>query len=240
MTPKILVAIPAYGGSIANDCVSSILRLAAMSQHRHIQLQFRILNIIGIDIARNVFASIVYHDKSLTHLFFVDSDIIFEPTALTRLLDADKPLIGCAYPFRNYDFAKALAAVKKTDSASALAAGLDFTIYMQDLSKPLKAVDGLCSVDGIGMGATLIRRDVFETLAKTVQVKQSGLYDKLSKKEIFGFFDLLRADGKDYLEDLSFCMRWRQTGGEVWALIDEEMGHVGPFAFRGRLSDALR
>jgi hypothetical protein len=36
-------------------------------------------------------------------------------------------------------------------------------------------------------------------------------------------------------EDVSFCRRWQQTGGEIWAVYDDAVGHVGPFAFRAKL-----
>jgi hypothetical protein len=36
-------------------------------------------------------------------------------------------------------------------------------------------------------------------------------------------------------EDVSFCRRWQATGGDIWVVFDETVGHVGPFVFRASL-----
>jgi len=40
-------------------------------------------------------------------------------------------------------------------------------------------------------------------------------------------------------EDLSFCIRWQQCGGEVWANIGHKISHVGPYDFAGRYLDVV-
>lgn len=46
-------------------------------------------------------------------------------------------------------------------------------------------------------------------------------------------FDNIRAGEARYSEDVSLCLRWRETGGKVWALQDLQMGHVGNKLFQG-------
>jgi hypothetical protein len=40
-------------------------------------------------------------------------------------------------------------------------------------------------------------------------------------------------------EDLAFCVRWRQCGGQVWANINHRISHVGPYDYAGRYLDAV-
>ena len=40
-------------------------------------------------------------------------------------------------------------------------------------------------------------------------------------------------------EDYSFCHRWRQCGGEVWANISHPITHVGLHRYAGRYQDAM-
>lgn len=47
-------------------------------------------------------------------------------------------------------------------------------------------------------------------------------------------------DGALYPEDISFCMRWRQVGGQVWMDPEIEMGHVGRKVWRAKIGDWLR
>lgn len=41
--------------------------------------------------------------KGCTHLWFVDTDMIFAPTSLWRLLEQDKPIIGARYNLRQLE-----------------------------------------------------------------------------------------------------------------------------------------
>jgi hypothetical protein len=38
---------------------------------------------------------------------------------------------------------------------------------------------------------------------------------------------------------LSFCIRWRQCGGRVWASIGHKFSHVGPYDYAGRYLDSV-
>ena len=38
-------------------------------------------------------------------------------------------------------------------------------------------------------------------------------------------------------EDFSFCQRWRQCGGEVWASATHTIQHIGNHAFEGNFHD---
>jgi choline kinase len=48
--------------------------------------------------ARNAAVAHFMEDPDSTHLLFIDSDIIFEPEDVFKLLDADKPVIAGIYP----------------------------------------------------------------------------------------------------------------------------------------------
>jgi hypothetical protein len=37
-------------------------------------------------------------------------------------------------------------------------------------------------------------------------------------------------------EDFSFCKRWTDIGGEIWADLESRLDHVGPSVFRGDVS----
>jgi hypothetical protein len=40
------------------------------------------------------------------------------------------------------------------------------------------------------------------------------------------------ASGLHTSEDFSFCNRWRiDCGGEIWALLDARIGHIGDYAY---------
>jgi hypothetical protein len=78
----------------------------------------------------------------------------------------------------------------------------------------------------IGMGLTLIARSVFESMIS----KNAAL----SSPRGYRFFDRLDGPDAQHGEDFSFCIRWRQTGGEIFALKLPGVRHVGKMAFTGK------
>jgi hypothetical protein len=49
---------------------------------------------------------------------------------------------------------------------------------------------------------------------------------------LYGFFDQMGSVDGPLSEDLAFCERWTSLcGGDVWALVDEKIGHIGQMEF---------
>jgi len=47
-------------------------------------------------------------------------------------------------------------------------------------------------------------------------------------------FDPILEDNKRLSEDISFCQRWTECGGETWANVMHKIDHVGMFNFHLR------
>ncbi|HKF07206.1 MAG TPA: hypothetical protein VKB89_00545 [Xanthobacteraceae bacterium] len=61
-----------------------------------------------------------------------------------------------------------------------------------------------------------------------------------STRRLLQLFDCMDIKDRGRVsEDLSFCMRWNQIGGEVWAAIGHYISHVGPHDFRARYLDNI-
>jgi hypothetical protein len=46
------------------------------------------------------------------------------------------------------------------------------------------------------------------------------------------FGDIVLEDGDSLSEDYSFCRRWlTMPGNEIWAVVDEPIGHVGDIIY---------
>jgi hypothetical protein len=50
-------------------------------------------------------------------------------------------------------------------------------------------------------------------------------------------FDPLFVDKTRLSEDFSFCHRWRQCGGQIWANTAHQITHAGLHRFKARYSD---
>jgi hypothetical protein len=218
MTPNILVAMPLHGSDIKIQCAVSLAALCSNFAARGIR--FRIRNCSSSDLIgnRNVLASEVFADPDCSHLLFIDSDMEFKPETVFRMLELGRPVVGCIYPRR-----------RPTTSRQ------DFVVDIGEESQ-LQVVGGAIRVRGVGMGLCLIQRTVLERMASTGELRCTTLRE--SENLVYGYFDLIAAN---ISEDLSFCHRWASLcSGEVWALVDEEIGHVGEATYKARFLDYVR
>lgn len=151
---------------------------------------------------RNGLATNFLASPDLTHLFFIDSDMQFDGRLCRRLLSHDKPMIGCFYR-------------RRTAAPS----------WVSSLGNGSTVTNGIAPCDTIPFGAALIRRDALEAMAKRWPSK-GGL-------GFYHFFSVRPEDvGDPPSEDISFCRRWRiDCGGEIWALLDAKIGHIGDYAY---------
>ena len=233
----LVIAIPTYGG-MAFEHVEALLRLQGWLGARGIRSQVIHQGMTEIARARNSLAARFLSIEAATHLLFIDSDIEFQPEAVEALLDAARPVVGAIYPKRKLHLDRLIAAARRlTDRDEIVASALDFAVVPDGANA--EVTDGLCRVAGVGMGLCLIRREVFAALLATGRMRREPA-ELAGDEPNYGFFDQL-LEGEDfYSEDMAFCRRWRTLcGGEVWALLDHAIGHVGTMVFRSRMIDAL-
>lgn len=172
-----------------------------------------------------------------SHLLMVDSDIGYAPELPLTLLAADKLLIGALCPLRQFNLAKLERLIKAGVPADkALRCSHDFAALAQG---EVRFANGLATMDAIGAGFMLVRREVFERI-EADGVQEYRFKDNPSHP-IKQFFPWGRDEkGNVIPEDWGFCFRWRKLGGEVWAYANADMTHVGDYAHTSNALEAAR
>ena len=210
--PTLLIAVPAYGGSIKAPCVQSLLALQKALVKQGIKSAFDFTSYAEITAVRNLLATRMLRTPDATHLLFIDSDMQFVPETVFRLIAAQKPVIGCFYSERNAN--QGLVGV---------------------VDRPTEVPeDGLVEAAAIGMGLCLIERGALEAMATTgalAEQRQHPFADTL-EGPLLGFFNAPQ-DNLYLSEDIAFCRRFTAlTGQPIHALAREDIGHVGEQIFR--------
>ena len=241
---KILIASPSYDGSVRREYMKAVLELTETLRQQGIAWSLLIEPATILHTMRSVMASQALLDADCTHLLFIDTDLAFSSSTIERLISANTDVIGCAYPYRTIPLDQAPAS-GAASLRQAISSAVPYALRFRAGIQSVAVNNGLCEVAGIGTGLLLIRRQALEKLVQsgTVKTYQTGFpYSQwFQAPTYYGFFDHLEVDGVQLGEDYSFCQRWTHTcGGTITALVDQEVGHIGPVAILGRYTDRLR
>jgi len=208
---KIHFLTPCYGGNITEVCFSSYLGFTIMAMQNNINFQIDTLsNESNVNRARNSCAT-KFLNGDCTHLMFVDADIQFNPNDIVKLIDHDKDIVGGIYPQKTLPPKMVVNYVNNG-----------------------KTEGNLVEVGTLGTGFMLVKRRVFE---KMIEEGATPYVDdiRLSKEENANQYDFFQctidSKGRYLTEDWSFCRRWRQLGGEIWADKTIALTHVGYYRF---------
>jgi hypothetical protein len=221
---KLFVAIPAYGGNVGHACVISLIKFEKYCAERKLEVCYQILtNESLIPRGRNKLCD-MFLKTDCTHLFFVDSDIQFEPDDIFRMLETDLEFIGGIYPKKTIH----LERINDKNFHSLC----DFVVMpfestqINDIFKPVP-------VRFIGTGQLLLKRSVFEKIME----KFSGdeYYYYADDERYYCFFDTERKYNIYLSEDYYMCDKWKEAGGTVYAAFWSRCTHWGIYGFDGSL-----
>lgn len=160
----------------------------------------------------------MYLKTDANRLFCIDSDILWEPEDFMRLLalSQKKDIVCGSYP-------------AKKDQP---------TFYIRyDESGIIEADEyGLIEILGIGLGFTVIRREVIEKISES----SPKLYDEISQRKISSIFKIGEYKGSRRGEDMSFFESLIDLGYKVNLDPSIELGHIGTKIYRGKIMDVLQ
>jgi hypothetical protein len=244
--PHILVATPCYGGQVTSLYTLSLLGLQRACAEIGVALSFRL--IAGdslITRARNLAVQQFLATPDATHLLFIDADIGFAPEQALALLAADKDVCGAVYPLKRLDWDR-IRAQAKAGIENLAASTLNYVMDLKE-GEPTPPTSDFFQVKYLGTGFLMIRREVFARMAERypdTRFKQIhlGLNIDVAKVPAYAFFDcMIDPESGEYLsEDYTFCKRWTQIGGEIWAYANSRLAHVGTVTFEGDLANTFK
>lgn len=186
----------------------------------------------GYDVAtqRDVLAT-QFLESDATHIWMVDDDISFLADLPMKLLSFEKDFIGAVCPHRWFDTNKlTLRAAEGKTGDELLSLSHRFALRTERAI----VANELLKVDFIGAGCIVLSRACVERMA------EGATKYRPQPKKAFAL-SLFRRDldesGDELTEDWSFCKRWRECGGEIFAYPFAAMSHTGPYQHVARFSD---
>jgi len=218
---NVLIAMPCYGGQVVVETTKAVMDLRVLLGSKGVSSEwFTLTGESLIPRARN--ACVAYFmAKSFTHLLFIDSDIIFDPASVLKLIEKDKDISGAVYPTKKLEIAdvceKTIESLKWDKIKEDILAGVDISKVIDDAKKSINPdlihVKCLTYVVGVdtkvgrdetwlsvkeaGTGFLLIKRHVIESM----MIKYSYLKYKNDGPQ----YDAMAPNMKDYFYLLFDC-----------------------------------
>ena len=224
---KLFVPLICYNHTCNTEYMMSILKLLNAAKNSNLNVSFYPIFFESlVSRARNAAVAHFLEDKENTHILFIDSDIIFEPEDVFKLIKANKEVVAGIYP-KKYIVWDRLKQYPESER-------VDFPVGGQ-----IKMTeDNFLEMDYLPTGFLLISRTAINKIIKQ--------YPELKyKNDIDGymsagdnFYDLFKVGIRNGIyesEDWGFCSLWKSVGGKVLIHPEINVKHLGWHEYSGNL-----
>lgn len=135
--------------------------------------------------------------KKADYVLWLDSDMVFSPELLQDLIDSNKDMVAGLCFRRRPPFTPVIYKKIRFGQTPEEHVNEEYLDYPKN---------SLFEVDGVGFGAVLVRTDVI----RAVKERYGNAFEPM----------------KGYGEDLTFCIRARMCGYQIWCNSSVKLGHV--------------
>jgi hypothetical protein len=216
---SLMIALPCYGGQVSEKTTSGLFNLGKMLVRNDIPHGLLTLaNSSLISQGRSKIANFFVNNTDYDYLFFLDSDIGFDPSDVLKLMHLGKTISCAAYPMKTIPVR-----------------------YNYTLSRPEQRDGGLVKIDSMGLGFAMIHRRVFLDIARKYGEELFYIPDDGSsnvphtqeeKTNSYHYFLEMRNSTGYMAEDISFFTRASSVGHDAWLDTEIELCHIGNHVFR--------
>ena len=224
---KLFVPLICYNHTCNTEYMMSILKLLNAAKDTGLNMSFYPIFFESlVSRARNAAVAHFLEDSENTHLLFIDSDIIFEPDDVFKLLRADKEVVAGIYPKKYIVWDR----LKNNPEAERVDFPMGGTLTMTE--------DNLIELDYLPTGFLLISRTAIEKIiAAHPELKYKNDIDGYMSAGD-NFYDLFKVGIRNGIyesEDWGFCSLWKGVGGKVLIHPDINVKHLGWHEYSGNL-----
>lgn len=211
--PRVMIGMPIGSGTLPWATALSLMKTVDACRATEVPCQIEV--VAGSSVvtwARSGIAD-AFLKSDFTHLFWIDSDIVWEPRDFFRLLGfgAAYSVVSAVYPFKRQPITFLINHVGNPDQYHVNG-------------------HGLIKMNGTGLGFTLVQREVMEKVAATKTKRR----DPITGQE---YADIFRIDHEG--EDLAFFSDVRALGYDLWFDPSIQLGHYGAAIYKGDPLQAL-
>lgn len=214
-----MIGLPCMGGIVSEKTTLGLFNLGKAFVRNDIPHGLLTLtNSSLITQARSKIANFFINNTEHDYLFFLDSDIGFNPEDVLKLLAHQVPIVSGAYPMKIIP-----------------------ERYCVDIVQPEERRGDLVKINGNGMGFVLIHRQVFLDIAKHfsgLKYTPSDYHSDTPHTEAefnnsYHYFAEQQTQNGFMSEDKSFFYRAQQVGYNIWLDPTIKLSHTGYHIYQG-------
>jgi glycosyltransferase involved in cell wall biosynthesis len=212
---KVLIGTPTLDGKVDAWYCDSLLRTVREGINRNIYIQGIYTSYDSlIQRSRNSLVRLAL-EHNFDDLFFIDSDMEWEPEWFFTLLESNEDIVGGPV-------------VKKSDTTE----GYNIKLLSKDLRYSNSGE--LIEVDGIGTGFLKVSREALQKLWDLSQpyFSDTGQEDRM-------IFDVIVHNGILMSEDFVMCSKWKSLGNRIWMNPTFTCNHIGMKKYAGNFKQFL-
>lgn len=197
------------------------------------------VNLLGRDSlvtrSRNTLVSHFLTMPEATHLMFIDSDIVFEPELVLRMLAFDQDVVGGMYPAKARRWDPPEDVKSREDMSTATLQYVGKFCDVPELERRGPFVTG----EYCATGFMMIKRRVIDRLVEAhpdrTYTSDHVYSPNNSGRQYHALFEcMIDPKTREYLsEDFGFCRLWRELGGKIWLDSEGSLVHTGAHDFIG-------
>jgi hypothetical protein len=239
---KLFLSTPCYGGICLEKFAGSIINLQIECMKENIELCLDTTeNESLVHRARNVSVGRFMQKTDADYFMFIDADIHFEASAVTRLIKSGHDISVACYPKKCVMWDQGASSIKNGDNRNPAMLTSSLVVNIGAVKREIE--NGFIQVLDGPTGFMVIKREVFQKMSDffpelyCVNDHQNRDFDNY-----YALFDcMIDPVSKRYLsEDYAFCRRWQQMDGKIYADVNTTLGHVGNLPFSGSLKERLK
>lgn len=230
---KLMVAMPCYQGMCHSLCMKQILKLQALLSSKNISMElFTLESESLISRGRNVCAS-AFLKSDCTHMIFIDSDILFNPNDVIKLLQQEKKLIVGLYPVKRVNFENLK---EKINNYKSLEEALRHSGKRVGNVKSFVKDTKLAIMNDAPTGFMMMKRELLEELKKHCKHLEytndiAGYTSYAIDNKFYNLFQVGIFNGRYMSEDYGFCALVKACGVDIYADLSINLIHVGNFYY---------
>lgn len=238
---SLMIGTPAYSACSPSYMTALSATLFGLQQDGIQAVPFILPGVSIISHARNEIGR-VFQLSGADYLLKVDADISWELKTVQRMFARAKKtgaeFIVALPPLRQFLVREiANAAVEKRPNA--VRRGRNFAVRLlgEEPDAPGRLdldEEDFGKVQSAGLAFALLHKSVFTKLAAAHPELRYRAPDKTAG---YCLFNPMVRNEHSFGEDMSFCQRWRDLGGDIWLLADAPLGHEGPMYIDGNYAE---